>query len=63
MGVKAYEMFRIGKKLGGANISRLDGGGSSAVWLWDGSQGAVVSQPCDSKGERSCLSYILIREK
>ena len=26
MGVKAYEMFRIGKKLGGANISRLDGG-------------------------------------
>lgn len=63
MGVKAYEMFRIGKKLGGAHISRLDGGGSSAVWMWDGSQGSIVSTPADSKGERSCLSYILIREK
>ena len=63
MGVKAYEMYRIGKKLGGANITRLDGGGSSTVWLWDGSKGAVVNQPCDSRGERSCLSYILIREK
>lgn len=63
MGVKAYEMFRIGKKLGGANITRLDGGGSSTVWLWDGSKGSVVNQPSDSRGERSCLSYILIREK
>ncbi len=63
MGVKAYEMFRIGKKLGGAHISRLDGGGSSAVWLWDGSKGSIVNKPADSKGERSCLSYILIREK
>ena len=63
MGVKAYEMYRIGKKLGGAHISRLDGGGSSTVWLWDGSKGSVVNKPCDSKGERSCLSYILIREK
>ena len=63
MGVKAYEMFRIGKKLGGANISRLDGGGSSTVWLWDGSNGSVVNTPSDSRGERSCLSYILIREK
>ena len=63
MGVKAYEMFRIGKKLGGAHISRLDGGGSSAVWLWDGTNGSIVNKPSDSKGERSCLSYILIREK
>ena len=63
MGVKAYEMYRIGKKLGGANISRLDGGGSSAVWLWNGSSGSIVNKPSDSRGERSCLSYILIREK
>lgn len=63
MGVKAYEMYRIGKKLGGANISRLDGGGSSAVWLWDGSKGSIANTPSDSKGERSCLSYILVREK
>lgn len=63
MGVKAYEMYRIGKKLGGAHIARLDGGGSSTVWLWDGSKGSVVNSPSDSKGERSCLSYILVREK
>lgn len=63
MGVKAYEMFRIGKKLGGAHISRLDGGGSSAVWMWDGSKGSIVNKPSDSRGERSCLSYLLIREK
>ena len=64
-GVKAYEVYRISKKLGGWWSTRLDGGGSSGMWVWDSSSasGSIVSSPCDSNGERSCLTYILIREK
>lgn len=65
LGVKGYEMYRIAKKLGGWWTTGLDGGGSSAMWLWDASKGkgGLVSKPCDSKGERSCMNYLLIREK
>ena len=65
MGVKGYEMYKIGAKLGGWSITRMDGGGSAAMWLWRSSQGkgSIVSSPCDWKGERSCMSYLLIREK
>lgn len=65
LGVKAYEMYRIAKKLGGWWMTRFDGGGSAAMWLWDADQGrgGLVSRPSDSKGERSCMNYLLIREK
>lgn len=65
LGVKGYEMYRIAKKLGGWWTTGLDGGGSSAIWLWDASKGkgGLVNKPCDSKGERSCMNYLLIREK
>ena len=58
-------MYRIAKKLGGWWTTGLDGGGSSAIWLWDASKGkgGLVNKPCDSKGERSCMNYLLIREK
>lgn len=65
LGVKSYEMYRIGKKLGGAWVTALDGGGSSSMWAWDPSKnkGGIVGKPCDSRGERSCLNYLLVREK
>ena len=65
LGLKAYEMARIAQKLGGYNMTRLDGGGSSAMWIYDAStgKGGLVNRPCDSKGERSCMNYILIRKK
>ena len=65
LGVKSYEMYRIGKKLGGAWITGMDGGGSSCIWVWNQSKGSgsIVSHPCDSRGERSCMTYVLIREK
>lgn len=65
LGVKAYEIFRIAEKLGGYNVTRLDGGGSSTMWVYDPStqKGEVVNSPSDSNGERSCMNYILIREK
>lgn len=65
MGVKGYEMYKIGAKLGGWSITRMDGGGSAVMWLWRSSQGkgSIVSSPCDWKGERSCMSYLLIRAK
>ncbi len=65
MGLKSYEMYRIAKKLGGWNMTRFDGGGSSCMWVYDSAagRGSLVSTPSDSKGERSCLNYIYIREK
>ena len=65
LGVKGYEMYRIAKKLGGSWVTGMDGGGSSSIWVKDasGNGGRIVSKPCDSRGERSCMTYILIREK
>lgn len=65
LGVKAYEMYRIARKLGGWNMTRFDGGGSSAMWMYnsDLGRGYLVNKPSDSKGERSCLNYILLRVK
>lgn len=65
IGVRSYEMYRIAKKLGGWNMTRFDGGGSSCMWVYDQSKssGALVNRVCDSKGERSCLNYMLVRIK
>lgn len=63
MGLKAYEMARISQILGAWNMTRFDGGGSSAMWVYADGNGALVNTPSDSKGERSCLNYILIRTK
>ena len=58
-------MARVAKKLGGYNMTRLDGGGSSCMWLYDASagKGGLVNRPSDSKGERSCMNYIILRKK
>ena len=65
MGLKAYEIYRISKKLGGSSATRFDGGGSTTMWLWNASsgKGSVVNSISDSNGERSCMSYLLIRAK
>ena len=65
MGLKSYEMYRIALKLGAWNMTRFDGGGSSCMWVYDPvtSKGGLVSNPSDSKGERSCLNYMLITKK
>jgi len=64
-GVKGYEMFRIARKLGGWDMTRFDGGGSSCMWVYDPavSSGRLVNRVSDSKGERSCLNYMLVRLK
>ncbi len=64
-GVVAYEMMRIAQRLGGYNMTRFDGGGSSVMWIYDSAsgKGKVVNSVSDSKGERSCLNYILIKAK
>ena len=65
MGLKSYEIYRIARKLGGWWVTRLDGGGSSCTWVWNAAtgSGSLVNRPSDSNGERSCLSYLLIRAK
>ena len=64
-GVKGYEIYRIAKKLGGWWVTRMDGGGSSAMWVWDAAKGGgkTVSSVSDSKGERSDMTYVILREK
>ncbi len=64
-GVIAYEMLRIAQKLGGHDMTRFDGGGSSVMWVYDSvaGKGKIVNSVSDSKGERSCLNYILIKAK
>lgn len=65
-GIKGYELYRIAKKLGGWWATRLDGGGSSTMWVWDAAQskGSVVNSLSGAvRGERSCLNYVLIRAK
>lgn len=63
MGVKAYEVYRIAALLGAYNVTRFDGGGSSAMWIYSGGEGGLVSTPSDSNGERSCMNYIYLRTK
>ena len=65
IGVKSYEIYRIAQKLGGWWVTRFDGGGSSCTWVWNASSGSggLVNRPSDSNGERSCLSYLLLRAK
>ena len=58
-GMKSIEMAQTSLRLGGYEMTRFDGGGSSAMWVRD--CGGLVSVPSDRKGERSCLNYILIR--
>ena len=59
------EMMVLAKKLGGANVTNLDGGGSSVMWVYDAAagKGKVMNSVSDSKGERSCLNYMLVKVK
>ncbi len=63
MGVKAYEMYQIAARLGAYNMTRFDGGGSTAMWAYSDGTGALVNTPADAKGERSCMNYIYIRAR
>ena len=65
MGLSGTEMVRLAQKLGGYNVTNTDGGGSSVMWVYDAAagKGSVVNSVSDSKGERSCLNYLLIKVK
>lgn len=64
-GISHREMMILARKLGGYSATNLDGGGSSTMWVYDAAagKGSVVNSVSDSKGERSCLNYILIKAK
>ena len=64
-GMSHKEMIVLAKKLGAANVTNLDGGGSSTMWVYDAAtgKGKVVNSVSDSKGERSCLNYMLVKIK
>ena len=64
-GINGTEMLVLAKKLGGYNMTNLDGGGSATMWVYDSvaGSGKVVNSVSDSKGERSCLNYMLVKIK
>ena len=64
-GITGHELCGIATKLGGYNATRFDGGGSSAMWIYDSAtgKGKIVNSVSDSKGERSCLNYMMIKIK
>ena len=64
-GMSHDEILVLAKKLGAANVTNLDGGGSSVMWVYDtaAGKGSVVNSVSDSKGERSCLNYMLVKVK
>lgn len=64
-GICPDEMVVLAKKLGGYNMTNVDGGGSSVMWVYDSAagKGQVVNSVSDSKGERSCLNYMLVKVK
>lgn len=62
-GLNYYELYRVITKLGFSEAVRLDGGGSTTMWTYRDGTGAVVNNPCDSRGERSCLNYMFVRIK
>ena len=64
-GICPDEMVVLAKKLGGYNMTNVDGGGSSVMWVYDSAagKGQVVNSVSDSKGERSCLNYLLVKVK
>ena len=65
LGINGDEMVLLAQKLGGYNMTNVDGGGSSTMWVFDqaAGKGSVVNSVSDSKGERSCLNYLLIKTK
>ena len=64
-GINGTEMLVLAKKLGGYNMTNVDGGGSATMWIYDSAAGSgkVVNSVSDSKGERSCLNYMLVKIK
>lgn len=58
LGLRPYGMAQTALQLGAWNMTRFDGGGSAAMWV---KGNKIVSNPSDSKGERSCLNYWLVR--
>lgn len=58
LGATPYSMAQIALHLGAWNMTRFDGGGSASMWIRGK---GTISHPSDSKGERSCMNYWLVR--
>lgn len=60
-GLDFYEAARVAQKLGITDVVRVDGGGSTTMWVYDDNGGSLVNNITDSKGERSCMNYLHVR--
>lgn len=62
-GMNYEQLYHLMCELGMYNAVRMDGGGSTSMWINRGSdEGELVCKSCDSKGkERSCMNYLHVR--
>ena len=58
LGVTPFGMAQLALAVGGYNMTRFDGGGSSCMWV---KGEGIVGHPSDRNGERSCMNYYLVR--
>lgn len=63
IGMNYWQLYMTMKKLGLHDAIRFDGGGSTTLWKYENGAGAIANNPCDSKGERSCMNYMHVRIK
>ena len=62
LGMNRLDLTRFAWQLGCWDLNVLDGGGSTAMWVWrDG--GGLVGKPSDKYGERSDLNYLFVKIK
>ncbi|MBQ1209111.1 MAG: phosphodiester glycosidase family protein [Bacteroidales bacterium] len=58
LGLTPFAMAELALAVGGYNMTRFDGGGSSCMWV---KGEGIVGHPADRNGERSCMNYYLVR--
>lgn len=66
-GMNLFELARILKWLGTVDGINLDGGGSTALWIYSQPENGIVNFPCDNKiwdhaGERKVANVLLLKE-
>lgn len=68
IGVNIPELAHLIRMLGGKDAINLDGGGSTTLWIGNGSEGQILNCPSDNRkfdheGERSVSNAIFVKSK
>jgi exopolysaccharide biosynthesis protein len=61
MSLKELQQFLF--QLNCRDAINLDGGGSTTLWINDGSEKKIINKPSDKEGERAVANILLMQEK